>query len=182
MSQSFATGFDRTFGALTDALGLSPMRKLQEAWQQIVSASVAQNQARASYAALVQTAFSAGFDGLLHKLAEKGHKGERVDSVLALLRLWAIETENAVHRVLQSEQGMAATAAVARSGLAYRRNVQRFAAIIADALDMTTRRDLDEAFREIQELKREVRKLRPPVAVGTTSRKAQGTVRKRTGT
>jgi hypothetical protein len=43
--------------------------------------------------------------------------------------------------------------------------------IIADGLDMATRRDLDEAFREIQELKRELRKARLPARAGGGSRK-----------
>jgi hypothetical protein len=91
--------------------------------------------------------------------------GQRVDSVLALLKMWAVSTEHAVHAVLQSEEGLAATAALARAGVTYRRKLQHIAAIVADALDMATRRELDEAFREIQELKRELRALRPAVVV-----------------
>ena len=116
MPQTFATGFDRTFGALTDALGFGPMRKLQAAWQDLAAAAMAQNQARANYAMLVQGAFTAGLEGVLQRLAEMAEKGERVDSVLALLRLWAVSTEKAVHEVLQSEAGLAATATVARAG------------------------------------------------------------------
>ena len=171
MPQAFTTGFDRTFGALTDALGFGPMRKLQAAWQDLAAASMAQNQARAHYAMLVQGAFTAGLEGLLRRLSEMAEKGERVDSILALLRLWAVSTEQAVHQVLQSEAGLAATATVARAGLAHRKNLQHMAGIIADGLDMATRRDLDEAFREIQELKRELRKLRPPVRTPGGSKK-----------
>ncbi len=164
--RQFQASFDRTFGALTDAMGFGPARKLQAAWQELVAASLAQNEARAHYLMLVQGAFAAGLEGLLRRLAELAERGERVESVLALLRLWAVQTETAVHGVLQSEQGLAATAKVARAGLAYRRKIQHVASIIADGLDMATRRDLDEAYREIQELKREVRRLRPAARAG----------------
>ena len=173
MPQAFTSSFDRTFGALTDALGFGPLRKLQAAWQDLVAASMAQNQAHAHYAMLVQGALSAGLEGLLKRLAEMAEAGERLDSVLALLRLWAVNTERAVHEVLQSEEGLAATAAVARAGLAHRRHLQHMAGIIADGLDMATRRDLDEAFREIQELKRELRKMREPARARGGPRKAR---------
>ena len=174
MSGPAATiAFERTFGAVSDALGFGPMRKLQAAAQELMSASLEQNEARTRYAMLVQSAFAAGFDALLARLAGMAKSGERVESVLALLRLWAVATEEAVHDVLQSERGLEATAAIARAGLAYRRKLQNVASIVADALDMATRRDLDEAFREIQELKREVRALRtPPPKAGAPSRAA----------
>jgi hypothetical protein len=168
--QTYGTSFDRTFGALTDSLGFGPLRKLQSAWQDLLAASLAQNQSRASYAMLVQSAFAEGLEGLWKRLADMAEKGERIDSVLALLRLWALCTEEAVHRLLQSESGLAATAQLSRAGLTYRRKTQHLARIIADGLDMATRRDLDEAFREIQDLKREMRKLRRSAAPGKARR------------
>jgi hypothetical protein len=177
-NQEHATTFERTFGALSDALGFGPLRKLQVAGQELMEAGLEQNQARARYAMLVQGAFAAGLDALLGRLAGMAKAGERVDSVLALLRLWALSTEEAVHGVLQSEQGLEATAAIARAGFAYRRKLQHVATIVADALDMATRRDLDEAFREIQALKRELRALRPAVAASQSraprARKTKG--------
>jgi hypothetical protein len=154
------TAFDRTYGAVSDALGFGPVRQLQAAWQQVLAAGMAQQEARAKYALLVQGAFAHGLEGLMTRLAEKAGAGERIDSVLALLRLWAVSTEQAVHETLQSEAGLAATATLARSALAYRKKMQQVASIIADLLDMATRRDLDEAFREIQSLKRELRAAR----------------------
>jgi hypothetical protein len=153
----FDAAFDRTYGALSDAFGLGPSRKLHAAWRDAVAASIAQQDAQGSYALLVQSAFAQGFQRLLTALAQKADAGERIDSVLALLRLWAIKTEEAVHETLQSERGLAATAALTRSALAYRRKMQQVAAVHADVLDMATRRDLDEAYREIQALKRELR-------------------------
>jgi hypothetical protein len=162
-NQDQATTFERTFGALYDALGFGPLRKLHAAGQELMQACVEQNHARARYALLVQGAFAAGLDAMLERLAGMARAGERVDSVFALIRLWAVSTEEAVHEVLQSEQGLEATAAIARASFVYRRRLQHVATIVADALDMATRRDLDEAFREIQALKRELRALRPAV-------------------
>jgi len=95
-----------------------------------------------------------------------------------LMRMWAVATEEAVHESLQSERGLEATAAVTRAGLNYRRQMQGFASIIADTLDMATRRDLDDAYREIQSLKRELRSMRAPAAaVASNKPRARGTKR-----
>jgi Poly(R)-hydroxyalkanoic acid synthase subunit (PHA_synth_III_E) len=160
--QSFMTGLDRTFGGLFDALGFGPMRKLQAASQDLAAASLAQNQSRAAYAMLVQGAFASGLERLMMQLGKMADAGERVESVLTLLRMWAVHTEQAVHEVLQSKQGLAATASLTRAGLSHRKKLQHAAAIVADSLDMATRRELDEVYREIHELKRELRALRAP--------------------
>ena len=180
-SSQGVVAFDRTFGGLFDALGFGPMRKLRAACEELASASLAQNQARATYGMLVQGAFSAGLERLMARLAKMADEGERVESVLALLRLWAVSTEEAVHEVLQSEKGLAATAALARAGVTSRRKLQNVAGIVADSLDMATRRELDEAYREIHNLKRELRALRAPAPTKAVApRKPRGrTVKKR---
>jgi hypothetical protein len=126
------TAFDRTYGAVGDALGFAPARELHAAWQDMLSASIAQQDARANYALLVQHAFADGFQRLLVRLADKANAGERIDSVLALLRLWAVCAEEAVHETLQSERGLAATAALTRTGLGYRKTMQHAAAVIGE--------------------------------------------------
>jgi hypothetical protein len=151
------TAFDRTYGALSDGVGLGPARKLQAAWRDVMTATIAQQDARTQYAALLQGAFAQGFQRLLTVLAAKADAGERIDSVLALIRLWASSAEHAVHETLQSERGLAATAALIRSDLAYRKKTQQMATVLAEQFDMASRRELDEAFREIQALKRELR-------------------------
>ncbi len=151
------TNFDRAYGAISDGIGLGPARKLYSAWRDVMSANMAQQDARTQYTGLLQSAYAQGFQRLLIALAAKADAGERVESVLALIRLWTINTEQAVHETLQSEPGLAATAALIRSDLAYRKKTQQMAAVLADQFDMASRHELDEAFREIQVLKRELR-------------------------
>ena len=155
-----ASAFDRTYGALGDALGLTPMRELSDAWRDVLAAGIAQQDARARYALIVQGAFAEGLRRVMVRLADNAQKGERIDSALALIRMWAQSTEEVLHETLQSERGLAATAALTRSALAYRKKMQKVAKVLADLLDIATRRELDDAYREIQQLKREVRALR----------------------
>jgi hypothetical protein len=189
----FETAFDRTYGALSDALGLAPARKLGAAWREVVATSLAQQEARNRYALLVQGAFAQGFEQLTRALADKAAAGERVDSVLALIQLWTVNSEQAMHETMQSEAGLAATAALIRTDLAYRKKMQQVAAILAEQFQLATRREVDEAYREIQALKRELRASRSGDADNSSPaparrsggsrrpRKAAGTRSKETG-
>ena len=141
-------------------LDLGPARKSNAAWRDVMSAGVAQQDARTHYASLLQNAYLQGFQRLLSALATKGDAGERVDSVLALIKMLTINIEQAVHETMQSEGGLAATAALIRADLTYRKKMQQVAAVFAEQFDMTSRRELDDAFREIQALKRELRATR----------------------
>lgn len=151
--------FERTYGALSDGVGLGPARQLYAAWRDLAGAGMAQQDARTHYISLLQSAYTQGFQRLLMALAAKADAGERVESVLALIRMWTINTEQAVHETLQSEPGLAATAALIRADLTYRKKTQQMAAVLADQYDMASRHELDEAFREILALKRELRAL-----------------------
>ena len=53
-------GIERTFGGLGEAFGLGPARQLQEAWREMLVASVAKQRAQAEYLALVAQAFATG--------------------------------------------------------------------------------------------------------------------------
>ena len=154
------TAFDRTHGAFSDGVGLGPTRLLNAAWRDVMNAGVAQQDARNHYANLLQSAYLQGFQRLLTELATKGDAGERVDSVLALIKMWAVNVEQSVHETVQSERGLAATGALIRADLTYRKKMQQVAAVFAEQYDMASRRELDEAFREIQALKRELRATR----------------------
>jgi hypothetical protein len=175
------SAFDRTYGALGDALGFSPARKLHAAWRDAVAASVAHQEARVAYAALVQEAFTQGFQRVQSTLAEKANAGERIDSILALIRMWAIKTEEVVHETLQSERGLAATAGLTRTAVTYRKKMQHVAAVVADVFDMATRRELDDAYREIQALKREVRRMRPVRAADSPAPKRRAAAKSKGG-
>lgn len=167
-SAQMDTAFDRTHGAFSDGVGLGPARNLNAVWRDVMSAGVAQQDARNHYASLLQNAFSQGFQRLLAVLATKGEAGERIDSVLALIKMLTINIEQAVHETLQSERGLAATGALIRADLTYRKKMQQVAAVFAEQFDMTSRRELDEAFREIQALKRELRATRIATTDGPT--------------
>ena len=161
---SLMTGAERTFGALADALGLAPSRELRDAWRTMESAALAKQQAQVEYLGVVARIWAKGVEGLMARLSEMGARGESVDTVQDLIRLWARITDAAAHDAMQSEEGLQASAKMIRAATRYRQAAHRVVAISSEAMNVPTRAEVDEAYREIQGLKRELRRLRKSMA------------------
>ena len=159
-SRLLQLGMQRTFGGLSDAFGLRPARELDEAFREMATASVAKQRTQLEYLALWTEAWNEGTQRLVKELTAMGARGERVDSMLALLRLWAKNVDGAVHEAMQSERGLKITANVIRAASTHREQVQKAVGVLSQALYVPTREEMDLAYREIQELKRELRRVK----------------------
>lgn len=153
-------GIERSFGGLAAALGLEPLRELWQAWREMFVATDAKERAQAEYLHLVAQAWNAGTQDLVQELQAMARRGERVDSLLGFIRMWALSVEGPLHETAQSERGLEVTAKVIRASTQQRLQSQKAIAIVSEALNVPTRTDMDDAFREIQELKRELRRLK----------------------
>jgi class III poly(R)-hydroxyalkanoic acid synthase PhaE subunit len=151
---------ERAYGGLADAFGLASSRELQQAAREMAAASMAHRQAQLEYLGLVAAALGKGTEGLMARLADMEQRGEHVDSMTALLRLWARATDEAIHGAMQSPRALEASAKLIRAATRSRRQQQRVVALASEALNVPTRAEVDSAHREIQQLKRELRRLR----------------------
>jgi class III poly(R)-hydroxyalkanoic acid synthase PhaE subunit len=171
-----SANLERAYGGLADAFGLAPARELREAAGAMATASLARRQAQAEYLALVGGALAAGAERLTERLGEMAQRGESVDSLLGLLRLWARATDEAMHQAMQDPKALEASAKLVRATTNARQQQQRVVAIVSHAINVPTRSEVDDAYREIQELKRELRRLRKRVAPTLAEPAADGAV------
>lgn len=167
------------YGGLADAFGLAPMRELESAGRELAVAALAQRRAQAQYLELALDAARQGVDALVARLVQMGERGETVDTLLALVRLCASTMDGAMHQAMQSPRALQVSAEAIRAGLRSKQQQQRVVALVSEALNVPTRAEVDEAYREIQQLKRELRQLRkgapqrPPAPAATRARKPQ---------
>jgi len=151
---------ERAYGGLADAFGLASSREWQGASREMAAAAIEKQQAQAEYLSLVVGAMAKGSEGVLSRLASMGEKGETVDSLLGLVRLWSHALDESMHTALQSPKALEVSARLVRAASRARQQKQRVVAIASESLNIPTRAEVDEAYREIQELKRELRRLR----------------------
>jgi polyhydroxyalkanoate synthase subunit PhaE len=173
-ANSLQTGVDRAFGALADALGLTATRAMFDNLRALTEAEFEWQLALAGYLGVVGSAVGDAPRLAVARLGEVSKKGETIDSPLALARVWTSALGQAMHSAMQSDGGVAATARLVRAMTERQLRLENLVALAADSVGLATRRDLDEAHREIQLLKREMRSLRRDRAT-----KAAPTKRKR---
>jgi hypothetical protein len=161
-----STNLERAYGGLADAFGVAPLRSLQAASRDMALATLARRRAQADYLEVVLGAAGKGLEALTARLAAMSERGESIDSLLGLVRAWASTMDHAMHEAMQSPRALQASAALLRAAARSRREQQRIVAILGEALDVPTRAEMDEAWREIQELKRELRRSRKASANG----------------
>jgi polyhydroxyalkanoate synthase subunit PhaE len=151
---------ERAYGAFADALGLRTWRELAHAMQTVASRQADEWLALVEYLQVLGQAWADAMQSSAARLGEGSAQGQQLDSAAALLKVWTTQLDAAMHAALQSEPGLRATAA-AVSATAHRRiEMQRIVELQSQALGMPTRSELDDAFREIQQLKRELRQLK----------------------
>lgn len=151
---------ERAYGGLADAFGLASSRDWQRASREMAAAAIEKQQAQAEYLSLVVGAMAKGSEGVLARLKSMDEKGETVDSLLGLVRLWSHALDESMHAALQSPKALEASARLVRAASRARQQKQRMVAIASESLNIPTRAEVDDAYREIQELKRELRRLR----------------------
>lgn len=151
---------ERVYGPLADAFGLRPARDAFQACCEIAAAQLAEIVANAQVAGVVAAGAFDGMTRLTQRLDRLHGDGETIQSPTALLRVGMSEFDGAMHAAMLSEPGLAATAASVRATSRRRSGFGKLSALGAQALGQPTRAEVDEAFREIQQLKRAVRELK----------------------
>lgn len=163
---------ERVYGPLADAFGLRPARDALATWCELMTAQFGEAVANAQVAGVVATGAFEGLSRLAQRLDRVRSEGQTISSPTALLRVGMSEMADGMHAAMLSEPGLAATAASVRATSRRRSSAQKLSALAAEAIGQPTRAEVDEAFREIQQLKREVRELKRAAvrAVSTRSR------------
>ena len=155
---------ERVYGPLADAFGLRPARDAFKTWCELAAAQRAECVANAQIAGVFAAGAYDGMGRLAQRLDRMRSEGQTISSPTALLRAVLGDLDSAMQVAMLSEPGLAATAASVRATSRRRSGWQKIAALGAEAVGQPTRVEVDEAFREIQQLKRELRELKRAAA------------------
>lgn len=153
-----AAGMGHAFTALADALGLAPTRELRAAYRELLAAMAEQRTQQVKYLAYLASEWSKVGDRLVKRLREMGERGEKVDSLLAFVRLWAVVADDVLHDAMQSQKGVSYTTAYMRSAARARQQRNRLIEIGSEFVGVPTRAEIDEVHREIHEIKKHLRR------------------------
>lgn len=156
--------FERTFGGLLQSPGLGMTRELNEKIARGFDTWLDFRRASAGYQAKLADVWAEAFEQLIHEMADLSERGEMVGSVRDLLLLWGQVADRVFVRTFRTDDYVQIQGRMLNAAMAYRVRMREVMEYVLTALDLPTRNEVDEAHRNIYELRREVKALKKELA------------------
>jgi class III poly(R)-hydroxyalkanoic acid synthase PhaE subunit len=122
------------------------------------------------------------FEEIMRRLVTQAEKGETVPGVRKLLFLWVEVVDHTFTKVFRSEEYIRLQGQLVNAATAYKLREREIVDAFLKASHLPSRSELDEGYRRIYELRKEVKELRKAVqeikagALGTPANLADDTV------
>ncbi len=164
MYNMFMDTFENSLGKFTAAPAIGYTREFQEKLTRAFETWVEVRRAEVDFRTeLVNTGFHA-LEGLLRELVEKAEKGEKIDTFRALFDLWVATAEKTYFEVASTDSFAEIQGRLVNAAMQYRIRERELMDAVMKSLHLPTRRELDDAYRHLHDLKNEVRALRREMA------------------
>lgn len=160
MTNLFWDAFERTFGALLESPALGYTRELNEQIAGAFDTWLDYRRASAAYQAKLGDIWTEAFEQLLREMAEMAEQGQTIESVRDLLLLWGQVADRVFVETFRTEEYVRTQGELLNAAMAYRIRQREIMEIYLQSLDLPTRSEVDEAHRNIYELRKEVKALR----------------------
>ena len=160
LSQLHWDAYERTIGRLAETPRLGYTRELNAKLVNAFDTWVEFRQTSVRYHALMAKASALAFERLMQELVALREKGEKIESVRQLLNLWIEVTDQTFTRVYKSEEYLTIQNELARAGMTYRLREQEIVETFLKMMNLPTRSELDDAYRSLYELRKEVKALK----------------------
>jgi hypothetical protein len=153
--------FERSFGLLADFPGLE--KELPTLVREAGATWASFSQAMSAYNAVLLPTWLQTGDEILREVQRRAAAGKPVDSAAGFLALATSVTDRVLVETFRSERYVQAHRALSDAIAKQRLNQGKIVDLVARGGHFPTRRDFDEALREIATLKRELRALQRSV-------------------
>ena len=138
------------------------------------------NKVTTKYRATIAKAMGEAVKQTMEKLAELAKEGKNISSVRELNRLWLNVADEIFTDMYASAEYMALQKELSGAGMKYKIEQRQVTEMILESLNVPTRSELDDAYRTLYELRKEVKSLKKTLSAQNTPKKAP--VRRRKAT
>jgi len=105
-------------------------------------------------------ALSKAVEAVMEALVEKGKQGEKIRSVRDLNRLWLESADKVFTEMYASEEYLKAQRELSAAGMSFKLMQQEVVEMVLKGLNLPTRSELDDAYKTLYELRKEVKALK----------------------
>ena len=157
-------GVRHVYSGASDAVGWGLYTRFGEALADLGKAQIASNETQAKVWNAIGEIWRTAQGRFGEALQGMVERRESFADVQAFLRAWTAALDKAAHEAMQSEAGLLLAAEVGRAAARNRIAQNRAVEIFSELCNVPTRAEVDEAYRLIHELRKELRALkkRPP--------------------
>lgn len=160
LTRMFWQAYDQTMGRFVGMPGVGFTRELEEKMAKGYKAWSEARQAMDEYQLLVADAWSGVMEEVLREMMKRAEKGQPIESVRDLIRMWTTAADNSFDKVFRSEKYAEVQGKFVTTYMHYRIEEQQIVDEMLKYSHIPTRTEVDEAHRNIYELRKEVKALK----------------------
>jgi class III poly(R)-hydroxyalkanoic acid synthase PhaE subunit len=160
MTNLYWDAYERTFGRCLESPSLGHTRELSQDLIRGFHVWVDSRRASFEYQILLAEAWGRAFEQYVRQLVSLAEKGEPVQSLRQLLYVWIDVIEDVFTGLFRSEEYLQRQAQLVNTVTAYRLIERHLVEAFSKTSHLPTRSEVDEAYKRIYELRREVRELK----------------------
>lgn len=156
--------FERTFGSLLESPQMGYARELNEKIAKGFDSWLEFRRASVDYQATLADAWAKAFEQLIHEMADRAEQGEPIDSLRDLLLLWGQVADRVFVDTFRTDEYIRIQGQLLNAAMTYRLQQRSITEVYLKVYDLPTRCEVDEAHRNIYELRKEVKSLKKALA------------------
>jgi polyhydroxyalkanoate synthase subunit PhaE len=152
--------YESTFGRMLESPTLGHTREMNEDILKGFDAWLDYRRAGFEYQVSLGETWTHAFEEFMRQLVALAEKGETVPSVKTLLQLWSETVDQVFTDVFRSDEYIRIQGRLVNTATAYRLREREIVDACLKASHLASRSELDEAYRRIYELRKEMKELK----------------------
>jgi class III poly(R)-hydroxyalkanoic acid synthase PhaE subunit len=152
--------FEKTFGRLLESPSLGLTRELNQDMLKGFDAWLDYRRATFEYEATLGETWIHAFEEFMRQLVALAEKGDTIPSVKKLLFLWVEVVDRVFTDVFRSDEYIRIQGCLVNTATAYRLREREIVDAFLKTSHLASRSELDEAYRRIYELRKDVKELK----------------------
>lgn len=152
--------YERSFGRMTETPRLGFNRELMDKLINSFDTWVQFRKSSADYHVLLARTSAKAFEQVMQELVSLSEKGEKIDSIRELMNLWMDTVDQTFSKLYKTEEYLNVQRDLSTAVMTYRMKEQEIVEVMMKMLNLPTRGELDDAYRSLYELRKEVKQLK----------------------
>jgi class III poly(R)-hydroxyalkanoic acid synthase PhaE subunit len=152
--------YERSFGRMTETPLMGSNRELMAKLINGFDTWVEFRKASTEYHLILAKTSAQAFEEVMKELVALSERGEKIDSVRQLMNLWLDTIDHTFSKLYKSEAYLNVQRELSTAVMKHRLQEQEITEIILKTLNLPTRSELDDAYRSLYELRKEVKAIK----------------------